>query len=403
MKQYLLEYDVLLGIAAFCCFCMALQSITAYIYIRLIHESKKISQTKNRWLRSFSARFEACYQLRIPPKNPKILVQNGIYHYEFMGVSLVSWRNLCRQCNGLVVVLSACNFALGSYYEMSKHWFIVNGISTSVWLVLLFVYSASCHMQKREEILCCHILDYLENTLMPRLENEYLHEEETRAYRREYFDDGASDEEEGYDESEFDEDSYYSYSDEIDEEEDDKPDRMPKHVLEGNDKFDKVSGHTVDKSQKYKGLSSDVKKKMEKEYGQAASLIQEIAARMAEEEKQAKRAEEEKLLMRANEEETNKNAEIERTKRMLQKDKTVKPSAKQRREVLAEGEKAAGVSDREKIAATKEALTGNKENKRGVRVDMDELLKQVEREKGKSVISSVEQLELLEEVIREYL
>ncbi len=188
MKEILENYELLFLLMGMTCVFIILKVISFCLYGKLLRESNQMGITKNKWLKSMMAKFEAYYKLRISVHNVENFVDRYLYHFRFLGLSLQSWENAGWYIS---VVMTGCwilSCLAGGYFEMKEKWFLTTGFVFVALLLLQAMLELIFNTRKSQKLLRVQLIDYMENTMRARLENEYFHQEEKKEYEREYFD-----------------------------------------------------------------------------------------------------------------------------------------------------------------------------------------------------------------------
>lgn len=196
MRSFLEQYDVLFLMTAVGMVTILLKCISAWMYQRLIQDAGKMATTENRWIRSMVVKFEAYYKLKLPVKNVEYFVERYLYEYHFLGVTMMTWENMGVYGFVTVGMMYIFSMLLGMYYQIAVSQQLIYGTVTL--LLLSMIGSAEFFLQihRKDRILRIHLLEYMENTLRSRMENEYLHPREREAYQREYFEEPVKTEQE---------------------------------------------------------------------------------------------------------------------------------------------------------------------------------------------------------------
>lgn len=187
MKAQLENYNVLFALMAVCAVSVILKAVSYGLFHKLLWDSNQMGTTGNRWMKSMMSKFEAYYKLHISVHNVENFVDRYLYHYHFLGISLQTWENMGFYFSGLIAAGAGLCCFMAGYYGMSAEWFWVTGLVT---LLLLCVQGASevfFDTHKCLRVFRIQLIDYMENTMRARLENEYFHQEATEKYRMEYF------------------------------------------------------------------------------------------------------------------------------------------------------------------------------------------------------------------------
>lgn len=188
MKEILENYDVLFFLTAITCVSLLMKIISSLLYRRLIRDSNQMGTTGNKWMKSMMAKFEAYYKLRISVHNVENFVDRYLYHYHFLGLSLQTWEYIGYYAAAMTVACSALFCLAAGYYQLSMEWFLVMGFVVVALLILQGVTELLLNTRKSRKIFRIQLIDYMENTMRARLENEYFHQEENHQYQMEYFD-----------------------------------------------------------------------------------------------------------------------------------------------------------------------------------------------------------------------
>ncbi len=176
IEQYMLVYGmIVLGIIG-----IVLKVFVSGVYNHLIHASDKMGNSDNKLMKLIKLKFETCYQLRIGVHNVESFVDKYVYRYRVMGVLLTTWENL----SGQVLILS---MLYGTAIVVSA---IVTGVSQEVLFIHFFTAIAVCavlvlmdsinNLSVKRKRLQINIVDYLDNYLKIRLENEMIKTEDSQ-------------------------------------------------------------------------------------------------------------------------------------------------------------------------------------------------------------------------------
>lgn len=194
MKEILENYEVLFFLAGIVCVSLLMKFISFGLYGKLLKESNQMGATKNKWMKSMMAKFEAYYKLRISVHNVANFVDRYLYHYRFLGLSLQSWENAGHYASLIMAGFWILSCLAGGYYGMSTKWFLTMAF---VFVALLIIQGFSeliLNTRKSRKLFRIQLIDYMENTMRARLENEYFHQKENEEYQREYFDEKEEEE-----------------------------------------------------------------------------------------------------------------------------------------------------------------------------------------------------------------
>ena len=134
MKEILENYEVLFLLAGITGVSLIMKIIGFALYGKLLQESGRMGTTKNQWLKSMMAKFEAYYKLRISVHNVENFVDRYLYHYRFLGLSLQSWENVGSYASFVMSGVWVLSCLAGGYFGMSEKWFLT---MTFVFVALL--------------------------------------------------------------------------------------------------------------------------------------------------------------------------------------------------------------------------------------------------------------------------
>ena len=188
MKQFLENYNLLFAMTILTAFAIAFKCICAVIYQMLLRDSEQIPSTKNKWIRAMYTKFEACYKLQIPIHNPDCFVENHMAQYHFLGISMKTLENTDIFCGLLVTAATLLSVMCGIYYEFPLRWTLIHSMTLVFFLLFLAAGELMFQVRHKRNLLHLQLLNYFENTLQAKFENQYLHPEERRAYENAYFD-----------------------------------------------------------------------------------------------------------------------------------------------------------------------------------------------------------------------
>lgn len=189
MKELLENYEVLFLLGGITSVSLLMKGISYALYGKLLRESGQMGVTKNQWLKSMMAKFEAYYKLRISVHNVANFVDRYLYHYRFLGISLQSWENAGLYASFVISGIWGLSCLAGGYFRMSQKWFLIMAFVFVALLMLLGIMELLFNTRKCRKLFRIQLIDYMENTMRARLENEYFHQEENEKYQREYFED----------------------------------------------------------------------------------------------------------------------------------------------------------------------------------------------------------------------
>lgn len=189
MKEWYMNYDLLAVMVGVGIITVSLQCIGGWLIGELYQSSSYMNATENPWLKKVIGRFEAGYQLMAPVNNVSVFVDRNIAEYRFLNLGMEQWLDMGIYGAWVECILMGISTLIALYYRMDLHIFGMYGIYMVLILSMImgceFILQSHNHQKKMR----IYMVDYLENTLRPRLENHYLYPEREEAYQKAYFED----------------------------------------------------------------------------------------------------------------------------------------------------------------------------------------------------------------------
>lgn len=173
--------------------------IIGMVYDGLIKETENIPSSKNRLMKQIKLKFENCYKLNLGVNNIELFVDKYLYKYRQCGISMNQWKNLTKEIIFICLVLNLG----GAAYELASGrdfriivWNLMLGLGV---ICLLLLTEQVVDLRHKQEVIKVNIIDYLENSLVNRLNHEYaakianfVPEEELTAAEDEKDEEGAA-------------------------------------------------------------------------------------------------------------------------------------------------------------------------------------------------------------------
>lgn len=192
MKELYEGYDLLTVMLGIGIVTVIMQSMAGWIIGRLLEDCTQIAGTKNPWIRSLIGKFEICYQLRIPAKDVGGFLDRYLWEYRCGRIRLSTWSNMGIYGAWLGGMYFGVCTIIGIYSDTTLRIYGVYCIYTLIVMAMIFGGELLLQLHSRQKMIRVYLLDYLENTLQPRLENQYLYPEEQEEYQRAYFEETIS-------------------------------------------------------------------------------------------------------------------------------------------------------------------------------------------------------------------
>ena len=187
MQQLYANYSLLMIMLGAGIITLLLQSIAGHVMNDLLEECSKIAGTKNPWIRNLIKKFQVCYELHIPAKDVGGFVDRYLLEYRAYQIRLSTWENVGLYGAWFVGMYFGVCTIYGIYIQTSLQIYGMYCIYTVIILALIFGGELLMQVHAHKKMIRIYLLDYLENSLQPRLENQYLYPEEQAKYQQAYF------------------------------------------------------------------------------------------------------------------------------------------------------------------------------------------------------------------------
>lgn len=187
MKEWYMNYDLLFIMVLTGAIIVVLQCVAGWLLGKLYRDSSMMGSTENPWIRGMIGRYEAGFQLRVPMNDIPSFVDKNIAEYRFQRLSMEQWADIGIYGAWIECFMMGITTLIGISCQTSLYTFGIYGIYLILILAMILGCDFFLQTHAHQKGIRVYILDYMENTLRPRLENHYLHPEEEEAYQREYF------------------------------------------------------------------------------------------------------------------------------------------------------------------------------------------------------------------------
>lgn len=187
MKALLENYTLLFAMTVLTAAAILLKCICAIFYQVLLRDAEQITTTKNRQIRTMTTKFEACYKLKLPVYHPEHFVSGYLEQFHLLGINLRNLENADLFCGVVLGEATLLTIIGGIYYELPASWVTIHSLTLVLFLLLLCTSEFLFQVHRKRKQLHLLLVNYFENTLQARMENQYLYPEERRAYEQEYF------------------------------------------------------------------------------------------------------------------------------------------------------------------------------------------------------------------------
>lgn len=185
MLERLLNKNILIyTILGVFCLGIILKFILYIGYLRMIKASRNIEQTENKTLRNMRIKFETFHKLKIGVNNVDVFVDKQLINHKTCGLWLITWEKLSGQVDILCVIVACTSVLTGLILETSRVW-ILSVLTVGFITSGLLIFS-ECMLNKniKREMIRLNILDYFDNFLKPRIEQEESNPEIIEEYKK---------------------------------------------------------------------------------------------------------------------------------------------------------------------------------------------------------------------------
>lgn len=179
-KENILIYTML----SIFCVGIILKFILYIGYLRMIRASRNIEHTENKTLRNMRIKFETFHKLKIGVNNVDVFVDKQLINHKTCGLWLITWEKLSGQVDILCVIVACTSVLIGLVFETDKVWILsvlTVGFITSG---LLIFSERMLNKNLKREMIRLNILDYFDNFLKPRIEQEESNPEIIEEYKK---------------------------------------------------------------------------------------------------------------------------------------------------------------------------------------------------------------------------
>ena len=156
-------------------------------YNRLIRASESMAMAKNPWMKNMKLRFETAYQLKIGVNDVDTYVDKYVSKTKFGGLLLSTWENLSGQTIALCLLTGSCAGVLGLVYECEQGAILFTFFTGAWTAIVVNIVDNIVNISAHKQMLRYNLIDYFENYLKVRMEQEIFHPEMLKSHQREYF------------------------------------------------------------------------------------------------------------------------------------------------------------------------------------------------------------------------
>jgi hypothetical protein len=173
MPVILMKHKLLLIIMLLLLFLSIICQCAAGVIIRrLIKETENMAATENRMLKQCRLKYAGCFKLNGKITNTDVFVDKFLQKLEYAHLPFLRLPQISSQLMLLSVLVTGITICLclasgDTLFQIIPYYFI-----SILGLYLFFSVSGMVDIQGQKIILKTNLVDYLENHMMPRLEQE---------------------------------------------------------------------------------------------------------------------------------------------------------------------------------------------------------------------------------------
>lgn len=188
MIQELYEKHVFLYImGGLCGLGVFIKCFLLVIYNKLIKSSENMTSTKKNWLKNMKLRFESSYQLKLSVNDVDTYVDKYVSKIKYGGLLLSTWENISGQTIGLCLLTGSFAGILGFVYECGQGPVLFTFFTGAWTAIIVNIVDNIVNISAHKQMLRFNLIDYFENNLKVRMEQEVFHADLRKKYQREYF------------------------------------------------------------------------------------------------------------------------------------------------------------------------------------------------------------------------
>ena len=161
------------------------------VYNKLIKASESMTSTNKNWLKNMRLRFESSYQLQLGVNDVDTYVDKYVSKIKYGGLLLSTWENLSGQTIGLCLLTGSFAGILGFVYECGQGPVLFTFFAGAWTAIIVNIVDNIVNISAHKQMLRYNLIDYFENNLKVRMEQEIYHPEARRKYQRQYFTEGV--------------------------------------------------------------------------------------------------------------------------------------------------------------------------------------------------------------------
>lgn len=170
MRMILEEHFLLYGILAVGLIGLISRLILVFSCRKLLKEAENMGNSSHETLVLMKNKYENCIRVNREIRNTEVFVEKYLYKYQAGGTSLRRMGNITYEMI-LCAIILGCAGGVGAFFENMEIFYIVLYPAAAVLMVMLLLFcEAFLETEGKLEQIKITIVDYLENTMTPRLQ-----------------------------------------------------------------------------------------------------------------------------------------------------------------------------------------------------------------------------------------
>lgn len=170
MRMILEEHFLLYGILATGLIGLISRLILVFSCRKLLKEAENMGNSSHETLVLMKNKYENCIRVNRGIRNTEVFVEKYLHKYQAGGTSLRRMGNITYEMI-LCAIILGCVGGVGAFFESMEIFYIVLYPASAVLMaMLLLFFEAFLETDGKLEQIKITIVDYLENTMTPRLQ-----------------------------------------------------------------------------------------------------------------------------------------------------------------------------------------------------------------------------------------
>lgn len=187
IQEFYNNHVFLYVMGGLCVLGVLIQLLLLVIYNKLIAASENMTNPKKNWLKNMKLRFESSYHLQLGVNDVDTYVDKYVSKIKCGGLLLSTWENLSGQMIGLCLMTGSFAGVLGIVYQCGQDIVLFTFFAGAWGAIIVNIVDNIVNISAHRQMLRFNLIDYFENNLKVRMEQEIFHPQEREQYEQEYF------------------------------------------------------------------------------------------------------------------------------------------------------------------------------------------------------------------------